>query len=838
MTIENHEENSVASGKCARRWLVTGLVQGVGFRPTVARIAASLGCAGSVENTPAGVRIELTGDTELLDQFPQRLLAELPLRAIVETMTVESIELTGGQVFEIRGEGVDPQENDAAPVSARVPPDVRICPQCLNEALSRDSRRGGYAFVSCVDCGPRYSIISHMPFERRDTSMRPFALCSECQREYEDPRDRRFHAQTNACRACGPSLQAIAVGELAVGDHPTNDPVEAARQTLLRGGIVALQGLGGWQLLVDATNERAVARLRDRKRRPAKPLAVLVPDLSAAETLAYLTPVMREKLSSPEGPIVLATGRGDSPLASNIHPGLDEVGLLLPTTPLHAQLTVGLGPLVATSGNEDGDPLEFDATPGTLSQVADVMVSHDREIVRPVDDSVIRFVADRPATVRLARGLAPLPLPLPLSLPRSDLSEPRYFGGLGEPGEGGGIIALGGHQKAAFALHNSSQAVLGPYIGDLDHETTRQRYLDQLRGFVDLYGIRTRVIVHDAHPDYFTTRLASDWRSWLSEKQIAKDGEIRLVAVQHHHAHVVASMVEHRLLDQRVLGFAWDGTGWGPEGTIWGGELLVVDRRRWHRVARLRPFALVGGELAVRQPWRVALAVAAEALGDMEAALRLLGEIEHSLGEQGLRVASLLASNTACMPTSSMGRLFDAVATLILPREWTQGGNAAFEGQLAMRLESACADYSRKARKSRKSVNEAIAQGAQWMDMKLAGDGLAGAGLGDGLREWDWRPLVRGLIEHRRRGVEPGELATLFHEVLTYAVEQAAGEYSQLPIVLGGGVFQNKALVERIAARFQLHGRWVGLPGIIPPNDGGLAAGQLAIASDVDLASD
>ena len=744
---------TTANVRVARRLVAVGRVQGVGFRPAVARLATELGLAGTVCNTTAGVELLIEGDAEAVEQFCDSLASHLPPQARVEKLHCQSVAPAGriGFVIEAR--------SDTGSLSVSVPTDLATCAACLAEVDDVLDRRHRYPLTSCTACGPRYSIIETMPYERSATTMSRFALCSTCDREFTNAADRRLHAQTNACPTCGPRVWcADDPGAITViGDEAIRAAVRAIRD----GKIVALKGLGGYQLLVDATNSAAVARLRTRKGRPAKPLAVLVDSLATAERLAILSDDERETLSGAAGPIVIARARSVSQFGT--------VGLLLPTTPLHTLIAHECGPVVATSGNRDGEPLAFDAAAAEreLAGIADLWLHHDRPIRRPIDDSVVRVIAGRAVTIRLGRGLAPLPLAF------SDQQR-------GEDS----VLAVGGHQKVAIALTNGSQALLGPYIGDLDTVAARERFDSHVADLLQLYRTTPRVIAHDLHSDYFTTR-------WAAARGAA------MIAVQHHHAHIAAAMLEHQLLDRTVLGVAWDGTGYGPDGTIWGGEFLIATATGFRRVARLRPFVLPGGEAAIREPWRVVAALLHDA---NEPAPRTSDRFMPSR----MRSLAPLLSNPHLSPTTtSAGRLFDAVAALILPDEMFDGCSA-FEGHAAMLLEAAC--------------DESVA-GTYPFPLR-AGEPT----------ELDWRPLITEIMSDQRAGVAPGAIAMRFHRAAADAIFVVCAEHAEFPVVLGGGVFQNRVLVELLAARFAAAERWIGLPGMIPPNDGGLAAGQLAVA--------
>jgi hydrogenase maturation protein HypF len=603
-----------------------------------------------------------------------------------------------------------------------------------------------------------------MPFERADTTMAEFALCPDCHHEYERPGDRRFHAQTTACGVCGPKVSCKVAGHNST--LAGEGALRAAIGHLKAGKIVALRGVGGYQLLVDATNQAAVNRLRERKGRHAKPLAIMVESIEAARRLAYFDDEEVVAFNDPSTPIVLVRAHANNGLAPAVHPYLDTVGLMRPTTPLHAILARDFGcPLVCTSGNREGDPLEYEieAAEESLGGLADVWLHHDRKIVRPIDDSVVRIIAGRRVAIRLARGLAPMSLELPAMPP---------------------TIAVGGYLKAATAWSNGAQAVLGPHIGDQESLAARERFLAHLKDWLRLYRCRPVQLVHDMHPEYFSTQ-------W-SQKQT-----LQRLAIQHHHAHVVAGMLEHRCLDRRVLGVAWDGTGYGTDGTIWGGEFLVCTPSGFERVARMRPFSLPGGEAAIREPWRIAMAVCSQLDGNDDFKQWVGWNVDAT------KIASIkqIVDRPKLAPiTSSAGRLIDAAAALILGID-----RMDFDGQAAMRLEAA-ADHDARG----------------WYHFPVTDDPLP---------ELDWRPLFAGLIADHRRGVDPGTLAMRFHRSLAHGIVGVCRRWDEMPVILSGGVFQNRLLTELVAEMIDTKSQTLGLPGLIPPNDGGLAAGQLAIAA-------
>lgn len=740
----------------AHRITLRGRVQGLGVRPAISRLASEIGLAGFVANTTLGVEIHIEGPAERLDEFHDRLISSLPAGVRLLQTRVHETAATGQSDFRIQ------RSIRAASITAQVPPDVAACPHCLNEGANRENRRFGYAFTTCTQCGPRYSLVGAMPYDRQSTGMAGFTQCRDCAGEYKKPTDRRFHSQTNSCSKCGPQfwLADPAGVELSRGDSTLDRAVAA----LKAGQILALKGAGGYQLLADASSRAAVSDLRQRKQRFGKPLAVLVPDLAAAEQLAVLDRIQRDALADPSNAIVVARLRFPSSLAPEVTAGLSTVGVMLPTTPLHSMLASHFaGPLIATSGNREGEPLSYDEQRATdeLCGCADFLLHHNRPILRPIDDSVVQVVAGRQATIRLARGLAPLPLALDCDRP---------------------ILALGGHQKSAVALCNGAQAVLGPHIGDLETEATRARFLDHVESMCRLYGMKPELLVTDQHPDYFSTR-------WAAQQSIPK------IAVQHHHAHVAAGMLERDWLDREVLGVSWDGTGFGTDGTIWGGEFLCATATTFDRVACLRPFVLPGGEAAVREPWRVAVSLVHQALGpDAAARLRWPAVPPQSVE----RIVQLLRRPDLFPSTTSAGRLFDGVASLVLGISKSQ-----FEGQPAMLLEAACDDSTVGGFKLPLECGHPVTL--------------------------DWRPLIATILDDLAAAASGPAVAMKFHRSLAAGILAVCDQFRKLPIVLCGGCFNNCILTELVAEQFDGRFQEIELPGIIPVGDGGLAAGQLAV---------
>lgn len=739
-----------------RRILLLGAVQGCGLRPALARLAAQHKWSGSVRNGTAGVELILRGRFPSEESLRLLISSALPPSASVQQFVCEPLIECVAEGFHIL------ESATLGPVTAQIPRDQAICRHCLQESRDPQNRRYRYPFITCAVCGPRYSILESVPFDRERTTMTVFAMCPECRREYHDPLDRRFHAQTISCPQCGPHLWASDAQGTIV--ERNKGAWELAAGRLRRGEIVALRGVGGYQLLVDATSSEAVSRLRCRKQRPAKPLAVLCRTLAEACALAHLSIEEETQLCSSANPIVLVRQRSPSSLAPELNAGLAEIGLLLPTTALHDLLLEQAGrPLVCTSGNREGEPLAYriDVSQHRLQEIADWFLHHDREIQRPIDDSVVRVMARRPVTMRAARGIAPLPLTFSATwLP--DCEKVKF-------------LACGGHQKSAIALANNASAMLGPHWGDLDSLAVQARWIDQIDG---PFGR----LACDPHPGYFPTQ-------WAGETADAP------LQVWHHHAHVVSGMWEHGWLDREVLGVAWDGTGLGPDGTLWGGEFLRATATQFQRVAHLRPFVLPGGEAAISDLRRITVAMLSQldefSPNDLVAIL--------DLQETDVRRIQQILKSPFSPTTTSCGRLFDAAACLILNQS-----HATFEGQAAMHLEAACDSHAAGAYRLEILPRQPV--------------------------ELDWRPMLRQILADRRAGVSRGIMAMRFHRGLAQAIIEVAKMFPELPVVLGGGVFQNRVLVELVAELWPACGPELGLPGMIPPNDGGLAAGQLAVA--------
>jgi len=747
----------------AKRIRIRGLVQGVGFRPAMHRLATTLNVNGWVCNDGNGVLIHVEGPVAYLDAFSQQLTSAIPTPAHVEAISEEPATCEDVADFQIR------VHTDIAPssVNARVPIDRAICGECRADVQDPTNRRYRHAFATCTQCGPRFSIIREMPYERHHTSMAGFGLCKECAVEYEDADNRRFHAEPIACVACGPRL-SFSTG-VSANDR---SKIVGAAQALRLGQIVALKGLGGYQLLVRADNEDAVARLRERKRRPTKPFAVMVRSIEDAEHLAFISTVERALLLDADNAIVLTQSRNK--VANAVAPGLRQLGVMLPTTPLHLLLLSQVDfPVVATSGNQSDEPIAIDDIGrDSLEAIADGFLDHDRPIVRRLDDSVIRVIDERPMVFRLARGYAPCVLPaLERWAARSPVPIPP-------------ILAVGGQQKTALAIWTGGQVILGQHLGDMDHPDSRRAFACAAADLARLYRCEPRLHACDLHPDYFTTRWAQS--SGLATMQ-----------VQHHHAHAVACMVEHDLLDRDVLAIIFDGTGFGIDGTIWGGEILHASMREFRRVASLDPFALPGGEAAIHEPNRIALSLLAATFGCDAIPGWLLERI--AMPEKRCHALLTMIERGIQSPiTSSVGRLFDGVAALLL-----KVALVTYEGEAPLMLENAV------------DPHEASAYPIE---------------VGDGFARADWRPLIRCLTDDLARDVDVGICAARFHNALAAWAAVIASRSPFDDVVLGGGCFQNAFLTSRTRTALEAIGKRVHVPSRIPANDGGLAAGQLAVA--------
>lgn len=755
-----------------RAIVIQGIVQGVGFRPFVYGLATRLGLGGWVQNQAGHVRIEVEGESTLLDRFLSDLTSQAPPLAQVERMTWEQRPVQGEVDFRITSSSAD------ASGSVFVSPDVATCAACLAELLDPTDRRYGYPFLNCTNCGPRLTIITGAPYDRFRTTMAAFAMCPACQAEYDSPTDRRFHAQPTACPACGPSLELRGARGEAIA---TNDPVGDFVQALRRGAIGALKGLGGYHLTCDARNAPAVAELRRRKHRDQKPFAVMVSNIAAAEELCTLSAAELGLLRSPARPIVLVPKRSTAVVAEEVAPGNPCLGLMLPYTPLHDLLlraAEGL-PLVMTSGNRSDEPIAYrdDEAIGKLSGIADRYLMHNRPIHVRCDDSVVRVIDGLELPMRRSRGYAPGPIALPTECP-------------------GPILAVGGQLKATFALGRGCQAFVSHHLGDLDYYEANRAFVRDLGLYEELFAIRPESIVHDLHPDYASTRYAQD--------RATREG-ITHLAAQHHHAHLASCMAEHSLTEP-VIGVTFDGTGLGTDGAVWGGEFLVGDYREFRRLAHFRYVGMPGGDQAIREPWRMALAHMLDAKASNPA-------LEARLAPAQIRVVERMLERRFRTPlTSSVGRLFDAVASLAGVAD-----RVSYEGQAAVQLEALAAS---------------LPYAGVYPFALEPVDGREGA--------WDsllidTRPLIAAVAADACRRVEARLIARRWHSTLVEVIAQVCERIKHKTgldrVVLSGGVFVNALLTSEASARLRLEGFRVYRHRRVPPNDGGLSLGQLAIAA-------
>ncbi|MCT7957122.1 carbamoyltransferase HypF [Laspinema palackyanum] len=753
---------------------VRGAVQGVGFRPFIYRLATELELNGWVNNSAQGVFIEVEGTQEQLETFLWRLEREKPAISFIQSLESSWLEPLGFTEFEIR-------PSVAGEKTAVVLPDVATCPDCLQEIFDPQNRRYRYPFTNCTNCGPRYTIIRGLPYDRANTSMQGFQMCPDCQAEYENPLNRRFHAQPNACPNCGPQLEFWkGWGEvLATGDRA----LETAISKVNRGKILAVKGLGGFHLMVDAGNSAAVRRLRRCKHREEKPFAVMYPSVEQVRQDCQVTAIEERLLRSPECPIVLLRRLSDvaSNIAPEVAPDNPYLGVMLPYTPLHHLLLSGLGkPVVATSGNLSDEPICIDEWEAgdRLKDIADGFLVHNRPIVRAVDDSVVRVVAGREMVMRRARGYAPLPISLKVT-PDSPTSPPT-------------ILAVGAHLKSAIAIGLFPQIFVSQHIGDLETPQAFQAFQEATASLQQLYDATPQVVARDAHPDYRSTRFAEG----LALPQLA---------VQHHYAHVLACMAENQLLEETVLGVAWDGTGYGLDGTIWGGEFLRVSPTSWDRVAHFRTFPLLGGDKAVKEPRRVALGLLYEVLGNRLFTEGVTENYQHILQAftplELTLLRSMLEKQINTPMTSSVGRLFDGVAAIA-----GLHSRISFEGQAATALEFALEGWT---------TQESYPLPIQ---------------TGEGVVIADWEPTILAILSDVGDRVPIGIISAKFHNTLVDSILAVAQWVGEERIVITGGCFQNAYLTEQVIHRLKLKGFRPYWHQRIPPNDGGIALGQVVAA--------
>jgi hydrogenase maturation protein HypF len=801
-----------AAGNARLKLAVRGAVQGVGFRPFVFRLATELGLAGGVNNSPQGVFIEAEGPRAALENFLLRLETEKPVRSFIQSLESSWLDAVGFKQFEIRGSAAGGGK------TALVLPDIATCPECLREILDPANRRYRYPFTNCTNCGPRFSIIEALPYDRASTSMKSFTMCPQCQAEYDDPRDRRFHAQPNACPACGPRLELLECGDMSpiskrghVRALQNNDALLAAAHAIRAGKIAAVKGVGGFHLMADARNEQAVQRLRERKHREEKPFALMFPTLESVKAVCEVSPLEERLLRSPEAPIVLVcrdrraiptdekcqrmeNSKAESvgtfhPLAPSVAPGNPNLGVMLPSNPLQHLLMAELGfPVIATSGNLSDEPMCTDESEALerLGDIADVFLVHNRPIVRHVDDSIARVMLDREMVLRRARGYAPLPITLN--------PQPSTFNS--QP-----ILAVGAHLKNTIALAVGDQVFISQHIGDLETEPAHNAFRRVIADFEKLYDAKPELVAADLHPDYLSTRFADEiGRAGLPPGQDAQQRVPTKVGVQHHIAHVLSCMAENEI-GPPALGVSWDGTGYGLDGTIWGGEFFQVADDEVKRIAHLRPFRLPGGDKAVREPRRPAIGLLYELFGEAAFDMKHLAPFQDVPAVELSALKGMLRRQLNSPQTSSIGRLFDAVASLAGLRQQMR-----YEGQAAMELEFALDGIE---------IDEGYNLSLVTRHSSLV---------------LDWSPMIEAILSDVQNGVAVSMISAKFHNALAEAVVTVARQTGQRRVVLSGGCFQNRYLTERTVRRLQAERFQPCWHQRVPPNDGGIALGQVVAA--------
>ncbi|MEU8265344.1 carbamoyltransferase HypF [Micromonospora sp. NPDC048999] len=740
---------------------VEGIVQGVGFRPFVHALATEYRLAGFVGNDTGGVFAEVEGDGHRLAAFVADLSRRAPALAQVERVTTETVAPTGQPGFiivtSVTGAGRD----------VLISPDTATCPDCLTELSDPTDRRHGYPFTNCTNCGPRFSIVTDVPYDRRTTTMAEFPLCPDCAAEYADPTNRRFHAEPVCCPACGPALRLIT----AAGDPVHSPPLDTAVRWLRDGRIVAVKGIGGYHLAVRADDERAVSALRARKRREEKPFAVMAADLPTARALVDVPPAAVPVLTGARRPVVLLPRRPDAPVAASVAPDNRDLGVMLPYTPLHQLLVGRLGtPIVLTSGNASDEPIAHrdDDARTRLAGIADGFLTHDRRIHVRTDDSVVRVFRARELPVRRSRGYVPAPVPVPWRFDRP-------------------VLACGAELKNTFCLAKGRRAFVSHHIGDLENYETLRAFTDGIAHFGRLFDIRPQVVAHDLHPEYLSTKYARQRE------------DVELVGVQHHHAHIAACLADNGEPGP-VIGVAFDGLGFGTDGTLWGGELLVADLTGFERVGHLDAVPMPGGPAAIREPWRMAVAYLDEVYGDALPDLPVLRRHER----RWPAMVALARSGLNSPRTSSAGRLFDAVSALLDLRD-----RVSYEGQAAIALEQRADPTERGGYRT-----EAVGP------LPLADVG---------------RQLVRCVVDDLRAGVDRGRIAARFHHGLADAVVRAATVVRErtglTDVALSGGVFQNVLLLDQVVCGLEAAALRPLVHSRVPPNDGGISLGQAVVAA-------
>ena len=744
---------------------VTGIVQGIGFRPFVSKLAHEIRLVGTVRNDTSGVEIHIQGVEADCRLFIERLQSDLPMHGRIDTLRVEPSTVQSLHSFTII-------LSQGAQGNAFIGADMAPCEACLQDIQDPENRRFQYGFTNCTNCGPRYTIIESTPYDRHKTSMKAFPMCEECQGEYEDLEGRRYHAEPNACEQCGPmfTLQGTDGMVLATGQ----DAIEQAKEYIQQGAIVALKGVGGYHLVCDALQENAVQTLRQRKGRPRKPLAVMAGSLETAKQYVYISEKEEELLLSPARPIVLLRKVTEhNTVAPSVAPGMETLGILLPYAPYHYSLVPSNALWVMTSANRSGDPVLYNDAQALeeLQGIADYILTHNREIISPVDDSVVQVVHDTSIMIRRSRGYVPVSIPV-VALEKSST-----------------MLAMGADMKAAFAMNRGSHAILSPYMGDMEHQRVQDLLWSTTKRYEDLFQLQPTEVIVDAHPNYYTSQCGRIY---------AEKHHVPVIEVQHHHAHVAAVLAEYNIKEP-VLGICFDGTGYGMDGTLWGGEFLYCHKGYMERMAHLSYAPLPGGEVAVREPWRQALWYVNQ-LYPSDAPTVI--EQWKKILPLGWELLEKMMPHMQMIQSSSGGRLFDTVASLI-----GVGHEHLYDAQLAIELEQL-----------------ALSERGTILDMKLDGTVL------------DTMSLVRSVIEQLECGESVAKISANFHRTLIYYIGQMAKQCCKerqiSHIVLCGGVFQNRILLEGVIRELEEY--HIHIPNQSPLNDGGIALGQLWLGSHMN----
>jgi hydrogenase maturation protein HypF len=741
--------------------IIQGAVQGVGFRPFIFLLASEMELNGWIINSSQGVFIEVEGTEALLNRFILKIREEKPKPSFIQSLESKYLDPVGFKSFEIR------KSEDAGEKSVTVLPDIATCPACLKEVKDPQNRRHLYPFTNCTNCGPRYSIIDSLPYDRPNTSMKHFPMCENCQKEYENPLDRRFHAQPNACPDCGPAVQLWDNYGNVLAE--TKNAFELVVERIKNGKIIAIKGLGGFHLVVDAENYSAVSLLRKRKNREEKPFALMFPDLTAVKNECKVSQNEEQLLHSSESPIVILEKlqRLQSKLAKNIAPGNPSLGVILPYTPLHHILLMFLGsPIVATSGNLSDEPICFEENEALerLKNIADCFLVHNRPIVRQVDDSLVRVVKNREMVLRRSRGYAPLPVMLK-NKPES-------------------MLAVGAHQKNCIALNVENRVFISQHIGDLETVEAFNAFEKTLNSLKNLYEVDIKKVICDLHPDYLSSKYA-------------QSTEMSVLYVQHHFAHMASCLAENEI-EGSALGIIWDGTGYGEDGKIWGGEIIHFSNNHFKRVGSLKNFKLPGGNLAVKEPRRTALGLLYEMFGEKLMDLEDLNPVASFHEKERGIMLKMLQNNLNSPNTSSMGRLFDAVASVMGLRQ-----KIAYEGQAAIELEYLACQFETKS-SYRLTIKENKVQ---------------------------WQNCILEILGDLKQKLPKAEIAYKFHNYLVDIIVYFSKSIGEPKVVLSGGCFQNRLLTENAIKALEKNGFKPYWHQRIPPNDGGIALGQMFIAS-------